>query len=65
MDKNINVIEELSLVLESVAHKVGKEEKFRFPSFSPLPKLFPKTNFLKIIETRDCIINSLPHNPEF
>ena len=58
-DNKINVTEKLKLVLKRIENAVGKGKKLWLPSFSPVPSMFSKGVFFKVVKSRD--YHTMPH----
>ena len=70
-DDKVNVIQNQKFVLERVKKHsgkrkniVGKGENAGYQHFSPLPTMFSKGFFFKVVKSRDTVVESYIHFPD-
>ena len=57
-EDTFSVTEKLKFVLGKVENIVGKGENAGKPAFSPLPTMFSKGFFLRVVQSRNCVVKS-------
>ena len=57
-DNKINVTQKLKLVLGKGRKHFGKMRKCWLPAFSPLPKIFSKAFFFRVVKSMDCVVKT-------
>ena len=58
-DNKINVTKILKFTSRMVKNILGKKRKCWLPAFSPVPKMFSKASFHRVVESRDCVVKGL------
>ena len=60
-DGKINVAQKLKLAAGRVENIVGKGENAGDQHFCPFPSMFSKGYFLRVSQSRDCVVKGLLH----
>ena len=57
-DNKIHNIKKIDICVEKGRKHCRKRRKCWLPAFSPFPTVFSKGFFLKVVKSRDCVVNS-------